>query len=468
MTHADLRGLGGPSPLGSRGLSRRRFLSLAGASGLAFLVGGCTGSESGAPSAGPSSAGEGGSGAAAKVLYDFTFAGAPGSVTQYWEELSTRFADSGRGSLELTETPYEDLQTRTQAAHTAKQGLDVVSTFPNLTFAGAIFSDLHEPLDDHVGGGAETDKWLFRSPGSIYNGKHYMAPMFPELNVLVANTDHLSAAGIDPGERFASWEAFVEALDKLKAQDVIPVAMAGADIFNAIRWSMAMGNQWLDSVTDVSKFGTGEVGIDDPKITSWIRQLAQLKNGYVNDDVADVTDQQITERFRGGEGAFAMMVGAQALDTVREGNHILLPLWEGPGQAAPHLAGAGLGFAFTSYGNPEVSGELVKFWNEPEQLSRLYELTGELPANSQFDIDSTDEATQSLWEIATAKEPYGWVDYVGPGAIDIISATQSKVLTGAADADQAVEEYGAEFDTWREQNEQNIGVVEEFITSVGQ
>ena len=226
-------------------------------------------------------------------------------MKRYWEALADRPADSDIDARlsDLQLVPYANMQARLQSAHAARRGPTIETWFPDWFTYEFISQDALSPVEDHVAEGS-TDDWLFTNR---IDGKYWGAPFYAEQALLVANRRHLAKAGVELGRRLESWDAFMAACAKVKRGGETPVMIGVADGFAADKWAQAVSMEFMDSVKELGQNLLGELPTSEPVVSAWMERFGQLgKDGYVNSDVTEATDQQVLERFLGGEGAFAM------------------------------------------------------------------------------------------------------------------------------------------------------------------
>ena len=368
-------------------VTRRRALGL-GAAGLgAFYLAACGGSSTGA-----------GAGRDVAAVFDFEYAGRPGSMKRYWESLADRLAASELDArlTDLQLVPYANMQARLQSNHAARRGPELETWFPDWFTYEFIAQDALVPVEDNVGAGA-TDDWLFTNR---IGGKYWGAPFYAEQALLVANRDHLNAAGVEVGRRLESWPSFMDACERIRRRGETPITIGVADGFAADKWAQAISMEFMDSVKQLGENLLGELATDEPVISAWIERFGELTaKRYVNADVNDTTDQQALERFLGGEGAFAM-IAPGAIFGERPERFQIVGYWGGPGRYAAPVAVAGDLVLMTAHGeNREAAGRVVEFMQEPAQLALFNEVTGELPCNRRFDPDGLGELARASWDL---------------------------------------------------------------------
>ena len=406
---------------------------------------------------------------AADVMFDFQYAGTPGSMAKFWQSVEQRLASRSNGVTlrELTEVPVADLTTRLQAAAAAKSGAVLQTMWPNFPTYGFFSQGVLEPLDNWIEPD-EMKSWLVT--GAPFDGHYYNAPLVLDMNPLVVNVAHLRAAGVEyEGGRFESWESLVSAFGQLKDAGILPVMMGGSDGLNLEKWFMASEMEFLDTKTDLADWGLGDVDVTEPYASAWIDHLVELRDGgYINEDAANLTEVQALERFVQGEGAFAMAFPA-AVFNQESSDFDVVGYWQGPGALSAPMGAEGSGIFITNYGeNPAAGAEVIRFLHEPEQVQLYNELTGELPADSGLDTTSLSGMFQRAFGLLKSDpEPWFPNDFTHFDIIfSVMYPLAQKVIASDASSSELREEFRVEMEKWRDNNPISIEQLEGFRKTI--
>jgi ABC-type glycerol-3-phosphate transport system substrate-binding protein len=440
-----------------RAYTRRQAIGV-GAAGLgAFYLAACGGGESGS---------SGGRDVAA--VFDFEYAGKPGSMKRYWEGLRDRLAESDV-EARLTDVqlvPYANMQARLQSAHAARRGPTIETWFPDWFTYEFIAQDALSPAEDYVADGS-TDDWLFTNK---IDGKYWGAPFYAEQALLVANRDHLAKAGVDVGRRLDSWDALMDACAKIKRSGETPLMIGAADGFASDKWAQAISMEFMDSVKQLGQNLLGDLPTDEPVVSAWIERFGQLsRDGYVNADVTKATDQQALERFLDGEGAFAIFAPGAIFGESPERFQIV-GYWDGPGRYAAPVAVAGDLVLITSYGkNREAAGRVIDFMQQPAQLKLFNEVTGELPANSNFDPGGLNELARTSWDLLTdpgqGKVATWPRNYIPTAGVNVVFDLAPRAFDG--ESPKALRaEYERRNEQYRERNSAQASQFQKYLDSI--
>ena len=439
-----------------RGYTRRQALGVGAAGVGAFYLAACgggTGSDGGRDVA---------------AMFDFEYAGKPGSMERYWRALRDRLAKSDVDAR-LTDVQMvnnANMQARLQSAHAARRGPTIETWYPDWFTYEFISQDALSPVEDYV---SSTDDWLVANK---IDGKYWGAPFYAEQALLVANRKHLRKAGIDigVGERPDSWEQLMGYCARIKRTGETPIMMGAADGFGTERWAQPITMGYMDSVKTLGESILGKVPTDDPTVSAYLDRFNELaRDGYVPEDVNRMTEQQAQERFLDGEGGF-MALNAGAVFKEDPDTFQVIGYWRGPGRYSAPVAVSGNLVLFTSYGeNREAAGRIVGFMQEPAQLKLFAEITGELPCNSRFDASDLGEIPRTAWDLMNDpgdEKIVTWPrNYVPTVGVNIVFDLGPRALAGES-ADVLRAEYDERMEKYRDQNSAQAGQLEKYLDSI--
>jgi len=439
-----------------RAYTRRQAIGVGAAGVGAFYLAACGGDSSSS----------GGRDVAA--VFDFEYAGKPGSMKRYWGALQDRLVDADVDARlsDIQLVPYANMQARLQSAHAARRGPTIETWFPDWFTYEFISQDALSPVEDYVADGA-TDDWLFTNQ---IDGKYWGAPFYAEQALLVANREHLAKAGVEIGRRLDSWDALMDASAKIKRSGETPLMIGIADGFAADKWAQAISMEFMDSVKELGQNLLGELPTDEPVVSAWMERFGQLsKDGYVNSDVTKVTDQQALERFLDGEGAFAIFAPG-AIFGESPDKYQIVGYWDGPGRYAAPVAVAGDLVLITSYGaNREAAGRIVDFMQAPEQLKLFNQITGELPCNRNFDPGELNELARTSWDLlidpGEGKRATWPRNYIPTAGVNVIFDLAPRAFDG--ESPQALQaEYERRNEQYRERNSAQASQFQKYLDSI--
>ena len=253
-------------------LTRRGFLGLAGAAGVAAGLAACAGSGSS-----PTSSGAGGGG---PIQF---WSNHPGTSKDTETKIIEAFQKANPGftvSLIDGGKNYEEVAQKFNAALAGGQLPDVIVASDVTWFNFALNKQL-APLDDLLSAaGLKTDDYVDALYNDYkFNGKHYALPFARSTPLFYYNKAMWSAAGL-PDRGPATWEEFKEWAPKLAAAigaDKVPLQMADGSnyldwYFQNMAWSMGgqMSKEWTATASDPKTVAAGTF-LQDLAKNKWVK-----------------------------------------------------------------------------------------------------------------------------------------------------------------------------------------------------
>lgn len=172
---------------------------------------------------------------------------------------------------------YEDLMKTKMSAN------DMPDLFTTHGWSVARYSEFLAPVNDQPFFSRISEQML--PVITAENGDVYVLPVDADIAGLVYNVDVLDAAGVD-AEALTTWDAFNEALDKIKNSGVTPLHVGGKD-----SWTIGQFGDWIapsffvtnesDNQRDALKSGTF-----DPATWEKVAGLMAgwVESGFFNED----------------------------------------------------------------------------------------------------------------------------------------------------------------------------------------
>jgi sn-glycerol 3-phosphate transport system substrate-binding protein len=402
------------------------------------------------------------------AVFDFEYAGKPGSMNRYWKALRDRLEQSDVDArlTDLAFVNYANMEARINSNHAARRGPTFETWFPNWFIYEFITQDALSPVQDYVRSGA-TDDWLFATQ---IDDKYWGMPFYAEQSLLIANKQHLRKAGVEIDDRLESWDAFMDACARIKRSGELPVMIGAGDSFACDKWALASSMEYMQSVKQLPLNLLGELPTDEPVVTGWMDHFNQLhRDGYLNDDVTKITEAQSLDRFLAGEGAFAMLYPGIIFDKDPEQFRVV-GYWNGPGRYAAPIAVSGNLLLITSHGeNKEAAGRIADFMQEPEQLQLFAKITGEFPCNRNFDPSDLGELERTAWRQMTNPGPDKVVtwprDRMPTVGVDVVFELGPKAFDGESPA-ALRKAFTERLARYREQNSAQMEVYEQYVDTI--
>ncbi|WP_312349680.1 ABC transporter substrate-binding protein [Actinomyces sp.] len=283
------------------------------------------------------------------------------------------------------------------------------------------------------------------------DGNVYALPLEYTVTGISVNFDVLSEAGVDP-DSLTSWEAFTDALGKIKEAGKTPITCAGkisapgnlADFIasgafsederESFRTGDFLSEEWQTRVLDLAK--------------EW------ADGGYFNPDYSSATADDMASQIGQGQAAFAFAqptLLATALSFNPDANVGFIPLPSGI--ADPYLVG---GEGVNAYGvakdspNKEAALKFLDFVAQPENASAMAEAIGSYSGLTNATPDlGTLQSSYDKWvkpgDLVT--EPFFDRVFLPNGIWATLITTTDAVITGQSDPATATSDLKDQYTT---------------------
>ncbi|HZP82192.1 MAG TPA: extracellular solute-binding protein [Chthonomonadaceae bacterium] len=371
----------------ARPLSRREFLKAAGL-GLAAapLLAGCRRSSSG------------GQGTAA-----------PGKeMTLWWwgeQEAAgmTRWMDAMRAEFEketgvhITPTLMDTDQVVSQFTTAAAAGNvpDVQFLYNGIYHMENVWLGYIAPLN-----GLVSDAVLQKSgatPLSVFEGKQYRLGAYNIGFGIAYNKEQFSKAGLNADDPPKTWDAFLNACDRLKAAGLTPIGGGVKDGYFG-EWFLTNAlTQNLDSPGEALDLFAGTLDWREPKYHEpWIKLEELKQRGFLNDDIGSLELYQGTQLYDTGKAAMCLQSTAalphsqESLGREKVG-YMVMPVF-GTGKMAgiPILDAQGYGIPSRAK-NPQLAAKFLEFLHTKPHVQALWTMVRQVPSDSDFDSSVVDD-----------------------------------------------------------------------------
>ena len=288
----------------SSSISRRALIGLFGAAGAGALAG-CAGPGSTGNKSQPTGLATGN--AEGELSFAHWRAEDKTAFDQLIQQFQTKFPD-----VKVTQdiSPANDFQT--QALNRLRGGTvgDVFPTFRGAQFQQFVKAGVYTDLSsqDFV---ASYSPSLLEAGKS--EGKQYGLPYQIVLPMPVANSEILSAAGVDEAPQ--DWDGFISMCDKIKSKGVVPLAWPGGEVGNAGQLfnSMVMNDQPSDDAC--AQIESGKLKATDEWFVGVLTKYAQLKPYFQDNAVGTAVEP--TQQLFASQKAALLCTGSYHIAAVR-------------------------------------------------------------------------------------------------------------------------------------------------------
>lgn len=361
-------------------------------------------------------------------------------------------------TLSSTDNVISDFQT----ASAAKNAPDLQYFWNGIYHMESVWLGYVEPLN-----GLIPDDVLKASNAtilSIFQSKQYRIGWYSGSLLWVYNRDLFDKAKLDADKPPLTWDDFMAACEKLKTAGIQPM-VGGLKDGPFGEWFLGhMLSSQLDSAAEALNLFVGNGDWRDPKHYAPWKNLEDLwKAGYLNADLNSIELYPGIDLLGAGKGAITMIASSlvtklqKALGAPEKLGTMVAPA-AGKGKLAgrPISDTQGLGISSQSK-YKEQAADFLKFMLEREQLTRLYDEVGAIPASLNWDPaqiknNKAQEAVALRWMQGKDRIPY--ISNLMPVLFwtDAMFVNAQKIVSGEFTAAQAGENAQAVATKWREQN----------------
>ncbi|MFD3455516.1 ABC transporter substrate-binding protein [Streptomyces sp. NPDC058691] len=238
------------------------------------------------------------------------------------KQIVAEFNKTSKVKAVLDTIPGADYQQKLQTIINTKQAPDVFFNWGGGSIQPFVKADLLLPLDDFI---AKDPGLKANFLSSVFNtavidGKSYGVPMRGTQPVLLFNNKKVLAdAGVQPPQ---TWDELVDAVKKLKAKGVTPIALGGGD-----QWPTLMWFEYLyDRIAGPELFAKALSGDksaweseDSKKALGMLKELIDAGAFGTNYDSVKFTDGGSPALLAAGKAGFELM-GSWEYSTQQDAN----------------------------------------------------------------------------------------------------------------------------------------------------
>ena len=345
----------------------------------------------------------------------------------------------------LDTVPGADYQQKLQTIINTPQAPDVFFNWGGGSIQPFVKADLLLPLDE-LGPDGQGLKAKFLPSvfdTAVVDGKAYGVPMRGTQPVLLFNNSEVLAdAGVRPPK---TWEELLDAVRKLKAKDVTPIALGGGD-----RWPTLMWFEYLyDRIAGpglIEKALAGDTGVwesaDSKKALSMLKELVDAGAFGTSYDSVKFTDGGSPALLAGGKAGFELM-GSWEYSTVQDANPDFAE--SGLGYSAFPSVEGGKGDPAAVVGNTNNFYSVLKKTKHAEDIAKFLTLMySDEFVKEQLAIGNLPTTTNTSKFLSSADNPeylkYQF-DLVDKASSFQLSWDQAYLQTNATPLHQAVQQF---------------------------
>jgi ABC-type glycerol-3-phosphate transport system substrate-binding protein len=395
------------------------------------------------------------------VLYEWTYLGT--GVAAFWQRAKAQ--SKGKAKITaITGVPFDTLYQTVQSQNKAKSGADLFAYYPDYVSFKLMDSGDIDPLDQYLGD--DPKHWLLAS--AKFDNKYWGSPLALEIAVMVINRRHFEKAKVDVHDQFESYDALIEACDRLKAAGITPIQMSSADQLGSDKWTMLLTLQVCDNPADLDRGVAGELSLDAPVFSNWMEKLPILRDKYMNPDASKINEQVSNTKFLNGDGGMQIMYTGPIFAPNVGSEYEVIGFPKSSAKFNRPAIGSGDVMVMASYASDKpASGEALKFLHQPAQLKSWWEKTKTLPADDRFDASVLPRTAKATWDFVARRKSdvysLWWPDnFFPPDFVSYYLGVPAAVMAGAS-TDQARKKAEEIFSLFRKQNKPELERVKKAI-----
>ncbi|MBB6731461.1 ABC transporter substrate-binding protein [Cohnella zeiphila] len=302
-----------------------------------------------------------------------------------YENLVKQFNDTHPNiQVTMDVSPWDTLLAKLPTSLATGQGPDIAA-FDSSLITKYAKSQLILPLDDLYGNGI--DPGIFPQPLANvmkYEGKFFGVPANNATLLLYYNKDLFKAAGLDPEKPPATWDEWIDAIEKTTKSDGSDkqYGIALADHATIAMWPILVWGNGGDFVSTDGKTAT----MTDPKTVEAIKRWSDLVVGK-GASPTNLTGAEADKLFQSGKAAMEMNgPWATAGYTDAGLNYDVAPIPAGPAGEVT-LASSAVLVAGKNTKHIDAVREFMQYWVSKDAQAQLSGETGFPPVRTDLGDD---------------------------------------------------------------------------------
>jgi ABC-type glycerol-3-phosphate transport system substrate-binding protein len=296
---------------------------------------------------------------------------------------------------------------------------------------------------------------------SVYQGQQYRVGFYIVGFGIEYNKDLFDKAGLDADSPPTTWDAFLDACDKLKTSGVIPLGGGIKDGFFGEWYFTNMLTQNLNSPADALNLFIGELDWREPQYHEhWVKLQELRDNGFINDDINSLVLYQGTGLVDTGKAAMTINTTAAlpaAQETLGADNvgYMIFPTF-GTGSMAGIPITDTQGYCIpTDANDPQGAAAFLEFMHSEERVNAMWTTSRALPADEKFDASLIDDPfLKTVYETWWAGNHNVYVADLMPTLFwtDAMFVISQDILGGKLKGEESGEIAAQVTEKWKNQN----------------
>jgi multiple sugar transport system substrate-binding protein len=300
---------------------------------------------------------------------------------------------------------------------------------------------------------------------SLFNGKQYRVGFYRLGHGVTYNKRLFEKAGLDADRPPLTWDALLQACDRLKASGTIPIAGGVRDGFFGDWYLTNALPQQLDSEFEALQLFIGNLDWREPRYHEhWSRLEELYRLRFFNDDIASINLYDGNALFDSGRAGIcfnttASLPQSQALLGHDSIGYMVMPVF-GKGKMAgvPIVDAQGFGIP-TRAANPTTAARLLEFMHTKDRLQAYWTLSNQFPTDEAFDGSVVDEPfIRGVAERWFVGKNVLTIEDLMPNTFwtDAMFVASQKIVAGEATGEQAGELAHQVTEAWKAANPDTV------------
>jgi multiple sugar transport system substrate-binding protein len=344
----------------------------------------------------------------------------------------------------------------TRAAEAGDHVPDVQFLWNGIFLMQAVWRGLVRPLN-----GIVSHSILKRSGAtshSVFEGNQYRVGFYTLGFGMAFNKRLLERAGLNADAPPRTWDAFLNACDRLRAAGILPFVGGTSDGYWGDWFLTSALPQQLDNTAEALQLFIGNLDWREPRYHDhWVRLEELSRRGFLNADITDIGMYDALRMFNDGQAGFCLSITAAlpqsqlqlGADSV---GFMVMPVF-GQGRMAgqPIIDKQGFGIPVGA-ADPATAARFMEFMHSKERLQAMWTLSHQIPADEAFDTSIVDEPLmKSVVEQFVTGSPVLTVEDLMPVQFwtDAMFVASQQIVAGSMTGQQAGDLAHRVTEAWR-------------------
>jgi raffinose/stachyose/melibiose transport system substrate-binding protein len=372
--------------------------------------------------------------------------------------------------LQATEALYPAFRSAAEAG----EGPDIEYLWSGIWTMEDVWAGNVAPISDYISEAEMSHIFPAIRAETTWNDKTWGLGWYYIGVAMAYNKQLFAEAGLDPDNPPETWDELMQACDALNAAGITPWGYGAKGEIGTTNLIDAFLPQGLDQSYEMLEAAVGDASYAEERFTGWIAKLDEaIERGCFNEDVPSLEFYQGADLFASGQAAMTYgattMISGWEKELGSDVVGIMLSPVFGEGESAGKLGITGQVLVIPSFAdNPEAAADLLAYFHTPERLAAMYEMSGALPPDDQFDTSIvTSEVDKQILEWARTKGIVPFYDFL-PTKIDreafgvVVDMMFAHEKT-PEEAAQFIEDYAVK---WRAENPDTVEQLRNWLKGV--